>query len=122
MLVAALCPPTPPPPPLPPPPYPLHIVFFVLFCLPHFFYRGAPPIPPPTTAPLPLAQSLKNKKKKKAAILDFTDVKNVTKGRGGKEGTRLSFYPRPPSVAAWVNRWTFSPPSLSSNLYFVSGH
>ena len=26
-----------------------------------------------------------------AAILDFTDVKNVTEGREGEEGTRLGF-------------------------------
>ena len=66
------------PPPRCCPPYPLHILLF--------FFIG----PPPATAPYHL-HGEKKKEKKMAAILDFTDVKNVTERREGKEGTRLGF-------------------------------
>ena len=56
---------------------------------PPFFFIGTPPIPHPADAHLPLAQS----KKKMVAILDFTDVKNVTEQNGGKgRGPGLVFY------------------------------
>ena len=68
-------------------------------CYPHLFYRGPPPPYPPATVPLPLAQGPPPRRRRPyplhrvfffffflAAILDFTDVKNVTEGSGGKEG------------------------------------
>ena len=68
---------------------------------PHFFigdpisfYRAPPYTPPPPPPPLPLAQSKQKQKQKMVATLDFevdiklfeVDVKNMTEGRGGKEG------------------------------------
>ena len=54
--------------------------WIAVFFLSPFFYRGAPPIPPLPPPPLPLA-----------AILDFSDVKNVTDGRREGKGTRARF-------------------------------
>ena len=81
------------PPPIPPPPAAAPLPLAQRFFLPPFFleyiyfYRGPPLYPPAAAPPYPLHRVLK----KKVAILDFTDVKHVTEGREGKEGTRLNF-------------------------------
>ena len=52
--------------------------------IPQFFYRPPPPTVSPPTLHIVFFFFL-------VAIFDFTDVKNVTQGRNGTEGTRLGF-------------------------------
>ena len=71
------------PPPLPPP-LPLAQSFFLLLLfLPPFFYRGPPPIPPPSPPPYSLHRVFLFFFI--VAILDFTDVKNMTEWNGGDQ-------------------------------------
>ena len=66
-----------PQPPCRRPPYPLHRVYI-------YFFIGPPPLyPPPAATPLPLAQSFFFFFF--FAILDFTDVKNMTERNGGDQ-------------------------------------
>ena len=85
--------PTIPPPPPPTPPLPLAQSIFIIIFFTPIFYMGPPPIPPPPALPHIVFFFFFFFL---AAILDFTDVKNVMEGRGGKgregkEGTRLGF-------------------------------